>query len=145
MLDAALLKPWVFWAGVGQIVLILGSLAIPRVLQWNKELEPLNPLTRQMFWVYSGYIWTTNLSFGLLSALAPELLLRPDPLSAMVNAFIAVYWGARVLIQFFYFDRSSAPQGPLYTVAEIALVLLFNSLTIVYSLAGWCCLQELNG
>ncbi len=118
--------------GLGQIVLCIGSIKIPAVLNWKQELAPLNPLTRQMFWVYSLYIWSTNLAFGLLSFFAPQFLLQPSGLSAVVSAFICLYWGARVLIQLFYFDRSSAPQGKIYLLAEIALESLFIYLTLVY-------------
>src|SRR5262245_28399545 len=57
-------------AGLGQVVLVAGSLAVPRVLGWRRELAGLRPLTRQVFWTYAGYILTTNLVFGLVSALA---------------------------------------------------------------------------
>jgi hypothetical protein len=45
------------------------------------------------------------------------------------------YWGARALVQFFYFDRSEAPEGAFHKVAEVALVGLFVFLTIVYGYA----------
>lgn len=136
MFSPETLKMLIVLSGIGQIVLIVGSLAIPYVLQWKKELAPLNNLTRQMFWVYSAYIWGTNLSFGLVSAFAPQWLLNKDPLAVAVCGFIAVYWGARVLIQFFYFDRSCAPPGLFPKLAEIALVILFIWLTFVYSMVA---------
>lgn len=70
-------------AGWGQILLILGSLGIPVVLGWKEKLSGLTTLIRQMFWVYSFYIWCTNLCFGLLSALerpSTELSGRYTPL-----------------------------------------------------------------
>src|SRR5205809_4969990 len=112
----------VFLAGLGQLLLILASVAIPFVLGWRSDLAKLRPLTRQMFWVYTGYIWCTNLSFGLISTLGPMLLLDGSPLAAAVTSFTAIYWGARLLIQFFVLDRSSAPNGALTSVAEKALV-----------------------
>lgn len=127
--------PWptlVFLAGIGQIVLALASLAIPRVLQWRAETARLRPLTRQVFWTYAGYIWATNLAFGLISALAPHWLLDSSPLALVVSGFIALYWGARLLIQFVYFDRSDVPPGPLPKIAEAGLVALFAFLTFVY-------------
>ena len=101
-------------AGAGQLVLVAASLAIPRVLRWPEDLARLRPLTRQVFWTYAGYIWATNLSFGLVSAFAPGWLLDRSPLAGAVCGFIAAYWGARLVIQFTYFDRSDAPQGPLF-------------------------------
>ena len=126
----------IFLAGVGQIVLILASLAIPRVLRWREETAKLRPLTRQVFWTYAGYIWATNLCFGLVSVLMPAALLDRSALATAVTAYIAAYWAARLVIQFVYFDRSDVPSGLPFTLAEAALVALFLSLTLVYGCAA---------
>jgi hypothetical protein len=125
-----------FVAGLGQVALIAASLAIPRVLRWAEETAKLRPLTRQVFWTYAGYIWATNLCFGLLSALAPQWLLDRTPLACVVCGFIAAYWGARLVIQFVYFDRSEAPPGLWGKAAEAALVCLFVFPTAVYGAAA---------
>ncbi len=122
----------VLLAGVGQLVLILASLAIPRVLRWHDETAKLRPLTRQVFWTYAISIWCTNLAFGLVS-LRPDWLLDRIPLAACVTGFITAYWVGRVLIQFFYFDRSDTPPGLLIRLAEAALVTLFVYLSLVYA------------
>ena len=119
-------------AGVGQLVLALGSLAIPGVLNWRADTAKLRNLTRQVFWTYAGYIWATNVCFGLISALAPGWLLDTAPLARAVNTYIALYWITRVAVQFFYFDRSDAPPGLPTKLAEVALVALFVYLSLVY-------------
>jgi hypothetical protein len=115
---ASYLPTLVFVAGVGQLALIVASLAIPRVLRWREETAKLRPLTRQVFWTYAIYIWATNLSFGLVS-LRPDWLLDRSPLAGCVTGFITAYWMGRVLIQFFYFDRSDTPPGLLVRLAEL--------------------------
>jgi hypothetical protein len=127
------MRTLVFLAGLGQLALAAASLAIPRVLGWRAETAKLRPLLRQVFWTYAAYIWGINLSFGLLSTLAPAWLLDRSPLAGAVAGFIAVYWGARVVVQFVYFDRTDAPGGPGFRLAEGALVALFLYLTVVYA------------
>jgi hypothetical protein len=134
----------VFAAGLGQIILISASLAIPRTLGWRAETAKLRPLTRQVFWTYAGYIWFTNLCFGLLSTFAPAWLLDRSPLAGVVAGFIATYWAARVVIQFTCFDRTDVPPGRWVRVAEAALVGLFVYLTLVYGLAAAFDLGELG-
>jgi hypothetical protein len=119
-------------AGLAQLGLALGSLAIPRVLRWSEDTAKLRPLTRQVFWTYAAYIWATNVSFGLLSTLAPDALLDRSPLARIICGYITAYWASRLLVQFFYFDRSQAPAGRFFTVAEALLVGLFALLTAVY-------------
>jgi len=128
--------PWpvlIFLAGVGQIVLALGSLAIPRVLHWHAETARLRPLTRQVFWTYATYIWVTNVCFGLFSALEPRWLLDGSPLATAVTGFIASYWAARLVVQFTYYDRTDLPPGTWPRVAEAVLVSLFACLALIYT------------
>jgi hypothetical protein len=122
-------------AGVGQLGLAAGSLALPRVLDWSADTAKLKSLTRKVFWTYAGYIWVTNVCFGVLSVIAPGSLLDGTLLSRAVAAYITVYWGARVLIQLCYFERGDAPSGLSYRLAEAALTLLFVGLTVVYGYA----------
>jgi hypothetical protein len=136
---------WFIWsAGMAQIVLSLGSLSIPRVLGWPEETRKLRPLTRQVFWSYAGYICISNLCFGLLSVILPESLVNGTSLAAAVTGFIALWWAARVVIQFTYFDRSDAPKGTRYLVAEGILVLLFLCLMIVYGAAAYANLKGIR-
>lgn len=137
------LGPWIQLAGVGHIGLCLGTLALPRMLGWREKLLALPTLERQMFWVYAAYIWGTNLAFGLVSALAPAWLLDGSGLASAVLGFIAVYWGARVVLQFAYFDLASArPPGTLSRVAEGVLDVLFIWLTVLY---GAACVLSVMG
>lgn len=132
----SILPQLILLAGIGQLLLICASLAIPRVLKWKEDTAKLRPLTRQVFWTYAVYIWSINLAFGLVS-LKPAWLLDGSPLAACVTGLMAAYWIGRVLIQFFYFDRTDAPSGLHVKLAEIALVGLFVYLSLTYAGAVW--------
>jgi hypothetical protein len=131
------MRALVIAAGAGQLALAAASLAIPRVLGWREQTALLRPLTRQVFWTYAVYIWAFNVSFGLISVLAPGLLLDGSTLARLVCGFIAAYWGARLVVQLAWFDRSDTPAGVRYKLAEAALVALFASLTAIYGAAAW--------
>lgn len=137
-----MLETLIFFAGLGQLLLVLCSLAIPKVLNWGEETSKLRPLTRQVFWTYAGYIWVTNLSFALISMISPAILTDKSFLALAVTIYIFAYWLARVIIQFTWFDRSDAPQGLRYSIAEALLVGLFVGLTLVY---GWAVIENLTG
>lgn len=131
------LKMLVFLAGLGQLGLVAGSLFIPHILRWSEDVARLRTLTRQVFWTYAAYIWSTNLFFGIVSVAIPADLVSGGNVSAALTLFIAIYWAARVGIQFFYFDRSDAPGGIVLVAAEWLLVALFIALTVVYGYAAW--------
>ena len=128
---------WIVVAGWGQLAVVVGSLGVPRALNWTGELQQVSPLIRQIFWTYAGYILCTNLAFALVSILGNEELSDGSPLASSVTGFITLYWFARIMIQFFYFDRASAPTGLKYTVGECVLVGLFVFFTAVYAVATW--------
>lgn len=91
-----------FLSGLAQLVLVVASLAIPKVLGWKAELAKVQPLIRQMFWTYAAYILVINGCFGLLSVVAIDELLSRSFLAQVITGFIAVYWISRVLVQFLF-------------------------------------------
>ncbi len=123
-------------AGFGQMGLALGSLAIPKALGWSEELTCVKPLTRQVFWVYALYIWCSHMAFAAVSVLARQSLTEGSVLAACVTAFIAAWWGVRLVIQFTVLDRSAAPSGAVYRWGEVVLVTLFVCFTAIYGYAA---------
>jgi hypothetical protein len=130
-----LIQNLILLAGIGHLGLSLVSIAIPKMLNWKQELAHLQPLLRQMFWTYAGYILVINFCFGLVSIWGVAELLNHSFLAKSITLFIALYWLARVLIQFFYFDKTHAPKGWFFTLGEIGLVGLFVAFTLIYALA----------
>lgn len=122
-------------AGLGQLALAAASTAIPFLLDWKAQTAPLRPLLRQLLWIYAGYVLGFHVAFGLLSTLAPAWLLDGSGLATAVSGFIATYWGVRLALQFVYLDRSDAPSGRRFRIAEAALVSLFVGLTVTYGAA----------
>lgn len=122
-------------AGLAQLAIASSSVFIPRLLGWREETMRLRPLTRQVFWTYASYILGLHIAFGALSLLAPHSLIDGSTLARAVCAFLAVYWGTRLILQFAVFDRSVAVR-PLFRVAEVAYVSAFGYLAIVYSTAA---------
>jgi hypothetical protein len=122
-------------AGIAQITLALGSISIPKLLNWHAELLKPSLLIKQMFWTYAVYILVINTSFGLVSVFASHDLSDGSNLATMLTGFIAVYWISRLSTQFLYLDRHAFPKGKLYTIGETLLVLVFITLSAVYAFA----------
>jgi hypothetical protein len=130
----------IFLAGAGQLCVVLGSVAIPKLLDWRRELMRLEPLTRQVFWTYAAYILATNLFFATVSLFASRALVDRSPLAAALTTFMALYWAGRLAIQFLFFHRSGAPDTLSFRMAEVLLACGFTFFTAVYSyaaLANW--------
>lgn len=136
-MTVSLLIRLIFLAGLGQILLGLASLAIPKIFDYRRELYKLPPLLRQMFITYSFYILGTNFFIGIVSMALPRQLLNGSGLALAFSIYAALYWTARLCVQFFYFDRQGLPSGRLFLIAEIALIILFVFLSFTYGMAVW--------
>lgn len=115
-------------AGAGQLILAVACHFIPEMLGLEADVAQLRPITRQMFWVDSYYVWATFLVFAAVCVLKPHWLLDRSPLATLLLASFATWWGARLWIQFFYYDKTG------YDLHETMLVLLFTFLTVVYTI-----------
>jgi hypothetical protein len=90
--------------GVLHFGILLASALVPKVLNWTSSLASLDRLSRQLIWVHGAFIVLVIIGFGLISILYPAELAAGSPLDRGVCLFIAVFWAARLLVQFFVFD-----------------------------------------
>jgi len=93
-------------AGLAQLVLVAGSVAIPKCLNWKGGLSGLMPLLRKMFWTYAVYISVMHVFFGVVSLFAAEELVSGGFITTALCVLMLIWWFARILIQFFYFDKT---------------------------------------
>lgn len=131
------LRMGVLLAGVGQLVLVAGSVFIPRCLNWKTAMGRPNHLVRQLFWTYAGYILGVHLFFGVMSVWAVDALMEGGRLAVGLSFLMMVWWGVRIVLQFFCFDRSCIPRTRFNGVAEGLLVCLFVYLAVVYGILFW--------
>jgi hypothetical protein len=131
--DALLLL--VLLSGVGQFVLCAASPFIPVILKWPAQLRALPKLLRQVFWTYAAYILSTHLIFAAVSIFAARWLLDGSVMATIMAGFIALWWGARLVIHLIGFETAEVPDEGWHLVAKRALGLLFMGLTTVYVLA----------
>lgn len=132
-----LIKTLIILCGIGHIGLGLGSLVIPRMLNWKSALSQTPNLIRQIFWTYAGYILSINIFFGIVSILHTDELLSGSGLSTALLILITLYWFSRIVIQFVYFDKTGVPEKFIYKAGEILLVMLFVGFTLVYGYAAF--------
>jgi len=99
-----ILQTFILISGVLHFGTLLASAAVPRVLDWQGELNRLGRLSRQLIWVHGLFIVLVIIGFGTLTAFFPVELASRTPLARAVCGFIALFWSVRLVIQFFVFD-----------------------------------------
>jgi hypothetical protein len=122
-------------AGVAQLGVLVASALVPSRLNWRSELAGLSRLNRQMHWVYGGYIVLSILAFGVISLLHAEELAARSGLARGFCAYIAVFWGIRVALQFVFDVREHLTTWWLKLGYHV-LTVLFTVLTGLYGLTA---------
>jgi hypothetical protein len=130
----------ILFGGLCQFGILIASAAAPRLLDWKQTLAPLKPLNRQIIWTHGAYVAGMIVAFGLLSVAAPQLLADGSPLARIVCGFIAVFWGARLLLQILVFDPREHLTTFWLALGYHTLTLVFTAVTLVYAwvaISGW--------
>jgi hypothetical protein len=125
--------------GCVHFCILVASALVPRVLSWRTELAPLHPFLRRLFWVYGAFIVLTIVSFGTLSVAFAAELARASGLARGVCGVIAVFWLARLAVQFFVFDARPFLTTWWLRMGYHGLTVIFTLLPLPYAAVafGW--------
>ena len=128
-------------AGLIHLTILTAGLAMTRVLNWNSELKKIDALSQHIIWTHGAYVWFTILAFGLASIFLPGELTGHGPLGTGLSLFIALFWGVRLLIQFFYFDAKPYLTDFKLKLGYHGLTVCFAYFTAVYGWAAYTGVQ----
>ena len=131
------LQPFIFVSGVLHFGTLIASATVPQVLDWKGELRKLSQLSRQLIWVHGVFIVLTIIGFGGLTILFSGDLAAGTPLARAVCGFIALFWAARLAIQFFVFDAQPFLKTTFLKIGYHGLTLVFIYQVVVLAWAAW--------
>lgn len=124
------------FAALGHLIILIAGLLAPFALDWKTALAPLHPFLRQLFWTYGAFILLTNSAFAILGwAFAADMAAGTGAARGLA-AFIAVYWLARLLIQFLVFKPGDFLASPWKRIGYHALTPLFAFFVLTFGAAA---------
>jgi hypothetical protein len=130
------MKTWLIIGGLLHFVILIASALTPRLLDWRANLSSLHPFLRRLFWIYGCFIVLVIISFGTLSLLRADELASTVPLARSICAIIAIFWLARLLVQFLVFDARPFLTTLFRRVGYHGLTVLFSALVFIYGCAA---------
>lgn len=130
------MKSLLLLGGALHFVILIASALTPRLLDWRRNLAALHPFLRRLFWVYGTFIVLTILSFGTLTLARIDELSSAGPLARAVCAMIAIFWLARLAVQFFVFDARPFLTSGFRRVGYHGLTFLVSALVFIYGAAA---------
>lgn len=119
-------------AGAGHFCVLGASFQVPRRLGWKDDLPKLTPFNRKLMYVYGGFTVLTIVAFGVLTLLLHDEMLIGERAATALAVFIAVYWTARIGVDFLYYEHKDWPKGRQFVVGHALLVALFFALAVTY-------------
>jgi hypothetical protein len=122
-------------AGILQLVLSLAHVGFARRLGWGREMQRVSLLTRQVFWVHTGFLMLVLAGFGALSLFCAGELLAPSGLAHAVLGGLSVFWASRWYCQFFVYRSELWRGNSFHTAAHAFFACLWTFLTAVYASA----------
>ena len=131
-----MLSQLIFVAGLLHFGILVASALVPQVLDWRTDLAKVHPLTRRLVWVYGSYIVFVIIAFGVIAVLHSPVLASGSPLARTVCAVIALFWGARMLLQYGVLAPGELLDRWYLRVGYHALTLTFLFLTVVFTWAA---------
>jgi hypothetical protein len=123
-------------AAAVQLLILIASASTPRVLDWRKNLAVLHPFLRKLFWVYGVFVVMVIIAFAVLTLRHADAMAAREPVARSLCLFIAIFWGARLLVQFAIFDARPFLTNWFYKTGFHALTIIFAFLTFVYGKAA---------
>ena len=128
----SLLNVALWLAALGHFCVLGASFQVPRRLGWAEDLPKMRSFNRKLMYVYAGFTVLTIVAFGTLTFLLHDEMLRGERAATALAVFIAVYWTARIGVDFLYYEHKDWPEGRQFVIGHALLTGLFCALAITY-------------
>jgi hypothetical protein len=119
-------------AGALLVTLALVHGIFPKYFKWKTELKPLSLINRQMMQVHTFFIALILLLMGLL-CLTSAKELSETSLGKKISLGLAIFWTARLLIQFFGYSSDLWKGKKFETFAHIVFSIFWMYLSVIFT------------
>ncbi len=120
---------YLYAAGVLVVLVASANLFAFSKFRYLFHLKKVPLIVAQVFLVQNFYIMLLQAGLGLLCFFFAGELTSGQPLARALTGFFAIFWGSRVALQFFYYDREirRANRGfdLLFILADCYLAVIF--------------------
>jgi hypothetical protein len=121
---------------IGSLLIVLALLHFyfPKYFNWKQELHSLSIMNRQIMYVHSFFIAFVVFLVGLLCLTSSNELLNTT-LGKRISLGIGIFWGARLVIQFFGYSSKIWKGKVFETAVHIIFSIFWAYLTSIFMFA----------
>lgn len=121
---------------IGGLFILLAFIHIvfPKYFKWKQDLAPLTLINRQMMYVHVFFIALAIFLLGILCVSSSSMLLN-TPFGKRISLGLAIFWAARLAVQFFGYSRELWKDKPFETGVHVLFSIFWAYLSIIFALA----------
>jgi hypothetical protein len=119
--------------GVLLMALALLHFYFPKYFSWKQELGKISLINRQIMYVHSFFIAFAVFLIGLLAFTSAGELMQTS-FGKRISLGIGIFWGARLIIQFFGYSSKLWKGKAFETTVHIVLAVFWAYLTAIFIL-----------
>lgn len=120
--------------GILLMALAIVHVVFPKYFSWKEELQRLSLVNRQMMQVHTFFIALVVFLIGLLCATSYRELIVTS-LGKRISLGLSIFWGIRMLFQFFIYSPQLWKGKIFETIIHIVFSLFWIYLTVIFFLA----------
>ncbi|WP_045465917.1 hypothetical protein [Sporocytophaga myxococcoides] len=117
--------------GITSMILAFIHVIFPKYFDWENELQSVSLINKQLMYVHTFFIALVVFLFGMFCFFSAEELLNTK-LGKQVVLALAVFWGLRMLFQFFVYSPKLWKGKALETFVHIVFSLIWTYFTVVF-------------
>ena len=117
--------------GVLLIFLAFVHITFPKKFAWKTDLQSLNLMNKQLIMVHTFFIALTTLLMGLLCLLCADDLVNTS-LGHHISFYLFLFWGIRLLFQFFVYSSKLWKGKPFETIVHVGFSFVWVYFTLVF-------------
>ena len=103
-LDSATLAIHLRIVGAIMAMLVVVNVFVPRRFNWSEELSRVSLLNRQIFQAHTTFLVLLLALFAALFGFYADALLEATRLSRAILIGLTIFWGLRMLMQWFFYS-----------------------------------------
>lgn len=123
-------------AGWGMLLLGVVHVFFPKHFDWKTDLAQLSLINRQMAEVHMFFVAFFVALMGLLCITSANLLLHTG-LGRRVSLGISIFWGARLLVQHFWYSPRLWRGKPFETIVHVVFTMIWLTLVVLFAMAAF--------
>jgi hypothetical protein len=117
--------------GILLMLLALIHIIFPKYFNWKDELKSLSLINREMMTIHTLFIAVVVFLMGLLCLTSATALIETD-LGKRISLGLGIFWGLRLLTQFFGYSTELWKGKPFETRVHVLFSLFWTYLTLVF-------------